>query len=71
MCWAMVRRTGARDVIDKNEKMVLVGEFENQDKAEEAYNVTQNLITSNPDLKVSMSLPVVLLEQPKPLRMLD
>ena len=46
-----LRRTGARDVIDKNEKMVLVGEFENQDKAEEAYNVTQNLITSNPDLK--------------------
>ena len=46
-----LRRTGARDVIDKNEKIVLVGEFENQDKAEEAYNVTQNLITSNPDLK--------------------
>jgi len=46
-----LRRTGARDVLDKNSKMVLVGEFENQDKAEEAYNVTQNLITSNPDLK--------------------
>jgi len=46
-----LRRTGARDVIDKNPKMILVGEFENQDKAEAAYDVTQNLITSNPDLK--------------------
>ena len=45
-----LRRTGARDVLDKNTDMVLVGEFENQDKAEEAYNVTQNLLTANPDL---------------------
>lgn len=45
-----LRRTGARDVLDKNPNMKLVGEFENQDKAEEAYNVTQNLLTSNPDI---------------------
>jgi ABC-type sugar transport system substrate-binding protein len=45
-----LRRTGARDVLDKNTDMVLIGEFENQDKAEEAYNVTQNLLTSNPDI---------------------
>jgi ABC-type sugar transport system substrate-binding protein len=46
-----LRRTGARDVLDKNPKMKLIGEFENQDKAEETYNVTQNLLTSNPDIK--------------------
>jgi ribose transport system substrate-binding protein len=45
-----LRRTGARDVLDKNSNMILVGEFENQDKAEEAYNITQNLLTSNPDI---------------------
>jgi ABC-type sugar transport system substrate-binding protein len=46
-----LRRKGARSVLDKNANMKLVGEFENQDKAEEAYNVTQNLLTSNPDIK--------------------
>ena len=30
--------------------MKIIGEFENQDKAEEAYNITQNLLTSNPDI---------------------
>jgi ABC-type sugar transport system substrate-binding protein len=45
------RRTGARSVIDKNPNMVLVGEYENKDKAEEAYNITTNLITVNPDLR--------------------
>jgi ribose transport system substrate-binding protein len=45
-----LRRTGARDVLDKNPNMKLIGEFENQDKAEEAYNITQNLLTSNPDI---------------------
>lgn len=45
-----LRRTGARDVLDKNPDMELVGEFENQDKAEEAYNITQNLLTAHPDL---------------------
>ena len=46
-----LRRTGARDVLDKNTKLKLVGEFENQDKAEEAYNIVQNLLTANPDIK--------------------
>ncbi len=46
-----LRRTGARDVLDKNDKMKLVGEFENNDKAEEAYTVATNLITANPNLK--------------------
>ncbi|MGA2548099.1 MAG: sugar ABC transporter substrate-binding protein [Rectinemataceae bacterium] len=46
-----LRRKGARSVLDANPKMELIGEFENQDKAEEAYNVTQNLLTSHPDIK--------------------
>ena len=46
-----LRRKGARSVLDANSGMKLIGEFENQDKAEEAYNVTQNLLTSNPDIK--------------------
>jgi ABC-type sugar transport system substrate-binding protein len=46
-----LRRTGARDVLDKVSGMELVGEFENQDKAEAAYDVTQNLMSANPDLK--------------------
>jgi ribose transport system substrate-binding protein len=46
-----LRRKGARSVLDKLPSFKLVGEFENQDKAEEAYNVTQNLLTSNPDIK--------------------
>jgi len=46
-----LRRKGAREVLDANSKLKLIGEFENQDKAEEAYNVTQNLLTSNPDIK--------------------
>jgi ABC-type sugar transport system substrate-binding protein len=46
-----LRRKGAREVLDANPKLKLIGEFENQDKAEEAYNVTQNLLTSNPDIK--------------------
>lgn len=46
-----LRRKGARDILDKNSKLKLVGEFENQDKAEEAYNVTQNLLTSHPNIK--------------------
>jgi ribose transport system substrate-binding protein len=45
-----LRRTGARDVLDAVPAMVNVGEFENQDKSEEAYNVTQNLLVANPDL---------------------
>jgi len=46
-----LRRQGARDVFDKQPNMKLVGEFENQDKGEEAYNIVQNLLTSNPNLK--------------------
>lgn len=46
-----LRRKGARSVFDTNSNLKLIGEFENQDKAEEAYNVTQNLLTSNPDIK--------------------
>ncbi len=46
-----LRRKGARSITDANPGMKLVGEFENQDKAEEAYNITQNLLTSNPDIK--------------------
>jgi len=46
-----LRRKGARSVLDPIAGMKLVGEFENQDKAEEAYNITQNLLTSNPDIK--------------------
>lgn len=46
-----LRRKGAHDTIDKYPKMKLIGEFENQDKAEEAYNVTQNLLTSHPNIK--------------------
>ena len=46
-----LRRKGALSVFEKNPNMKLIGEFENQDKAEEAYNVTQNLLTSNPDIK--------------------
>ena len=46
-----LRRKGARSIFDANAKLKLIGEFENQDKAEEAYNVTQNLLTSNPDIK--------------------
>jgi ribose transport system substrate-binding protein len=46
-----LRRKGAREVLDANPNLKLIGEFENQDKAEEAYNVTQNLLTSNPDIK--------------------
>lgn len=46
-----IRRKGARDIIDKNKDMKLVGEFENQDKSEEAYNIVQNLLTAHPNIK--------------------
>ena len=46
-----LRRKGARSVLDANSKLVLKGEFENNDKAEEAYNVTTNAILANPNLK--------------------
>lgn len=45
------RRLGARSALDANPNLVLVGEFENKDKAEEAYNQTANLLTVHPDIK--------------------
>lgn len=45
------RRTGARSVLDECEGIEIVGEWENNDKAEEAYNITTNMIVANPDLK--------------------
>ena len=46
-----LRRKGARSVLDANSKLKLVGEFENNDKAEEAYNITTNAMLANPNLK--------------------
>ena len=46
-----LRRTGARDIFDKEDGMELIGEFENNDKAEEAYSVATNMLTAHPDLK--------------------
>ena len=46
-----LRRKGARTILDANSKMKLDGEFENNDKAEEAYNITTNAILANPNLK--------------------
>ncbi len=45
------RRQGARSILDANDKLVLVGEIENNDKAEEAYTAATNYITANPNLK--------------------
>lgn len=45
------RRMGAREILDANDKLKLVGEVENNDKAEEAYTQATNLITANPNLK--------------------
>lgn len=46
------RRTGFRGVADQYPGMELVGEFENDDLYEKAYDVATNLITANPDLKL-------------------
>ncbi len=46
-----LRRKGARSVLDANSKLKLVGEFENNDKAEEAYNIATNAMLANPKLK--------------------
>jgi hypothetical protein len=51
--------------------MILVGEFENQDKAEAAYDINPKFNYLQSDLKGIMSPLVVPLELPKPLRMLD
>ena len=45
------RRLGFRSVADSYEGMELVGEYENKDLYESAYELATNLITANPDLK--------------------
>jgi ABC-type sugar transport system substrate-binding protein len=44
------RRTGARSVMDANANLKLVGEWMNNDKMEEAYSLTTDMLTANPDL---------------------
>ena len=44
------RRKGFRSVADKLPGMKLVGEYENHDLADNAYKLTTNLLTANPDL---------------------
>ena len=44
------RRTGCRDITDEVESLNLVGEYENDDDADTAYNLTTDLINANPDL---------------------
>ena len=44
------RRLGFRSVADTYSDMTLVGEYENKDLYETAYEIATNLITANPDL---------------------
>ena len=46
-----LRRKGAHEILDANDKLEMVAEVENNDKAEEAYTQTTNILTANPDLK--------------------
>jgi ribose transport system substrate-binding protein len=47
------RMNGALDYLKKNcPKIQIIGPFENQDKAEVAYSLTQDMLTKNPDLKI-------------------
>lgn len=46
-----LRRKGAHKVLDANSKLKMVAEVENNDKAEEAYTQTVNILTANPNLK--------------------
>lgn len=46
-----LRRQGAHKILDANDKLEMVAEVENNDKAEEAYTQTTNILTANPDLK--------------------
>lgn len=46
-----LRRTGAREILDACEGIEVIGEYENNDKSEEAYNVATNMILANPNLK--------------------
>lgn len=45
------RRKGFRSVADEQPGMELVGEYENNDLYEKAYELTTNLLTAHPDLK--------------------
>lgn len=45
------RRTGCRSVTDEVEGLELIGEYENNDDANQAYSLTTDLLTANPDLK--------------------
>lgn len=44
------RRNGCRSVTDEIEGLELVGEYENNDDANQAYSLTTDIITANPDL---------------------
>ena len=44
------RRTGCREITDAREDLELIGEYENDDDAQKAYDHTTNIITANPDL---------------------
>ena len=44
------RRTGARTILDANPNTELIGEWMNNDKAEEAYTLATDMMTANPDL---------------------
>ncbi len=46
------RMNGALDYLKTVPGITVVGTYENRDKAEDAYSLTQDMITSNPDLKV-------------------
>ncbi len=46
------RMNGALDYLKSVSGIEVVGTYENRDKAEEAYALTQDMITSNPDIKV-------------------
>ena len=44
------RRTGCREITDAREDLELIGEYENDDDAQAAYDHTTNIITANPDI---------------------
>ena len=44
------RRTGCREITDARDDLELIGEYENNDDAQAAYDHTTNIITANPDL---------------------
>ena len=44
------RRTGCREITDARDDLELIGEYENDDDAQKAYDHATNIITANPDL---------------------